>query len=158
MDEKPRGRWSNANKFADRGKFAEKQVQAFLDQQSEMYADFAFERLPDARAARGAFKAMAADFDLGIGHLRVAAFLEVKETKHNYRINKDKLAQLPRLRKWAMAGRKFAVLVYHSELDGWRLIPQGFFGMEGMPASWDISDITLHSSAAAALRDTGWFR
>lgn len=151
-------RWSNANKFADRGKWAEKEVEKFLKTQSERFADFAYERLPDARAAQGAFKAMAADFDLGFGHAGVQCFLEVKETKHEYRLAKDKLAQLPRLRKWALTGKHFLVLVYHSELDQWRIAHGEFFGTEGMPPSWDLRCLPLFDSEVAALQSTGWFR
>lgn len=151
-------RWGNAKKFADRGKYAEKQVTSLLEAQSTTYADFAFERLPDARAARGAFKAMVADFDIGVGSLGLAVFLEVKEMKHLFRIAKDKLEQLARLRKWKLAGRTFYVLVYHSESDKWRLVPDSFFGLEGTPASWDLRPLPEYPSAEAALKSTGWFR
>ena len=151
-------RWSNANKFADRGKWAEKEADKVLKDQSERFADFAYERLPDARAAQGAFKAMAADFDLGFGHVGVQCFLEVKETKHEYRLSKDKLAQLPRLRKWYLTGKRFLVLVYHSEIDKWRIAPSEFFGWQGVPASWDLQPLELFDTAGAALFSTGWFR
>ena len=141
---------------ADRGKDAEKEVQKFFDSQASRFAIFSYERLPDARAAGGRFKAMVADFDIGRPGLQ--AFVEVKESTHDYRIAKDKLEQLPRLRMWALAGREFAVVVHHSELGKWRIALKDFFGIEGMPASWDLRELPLFDSAEEALRSTGWFR
>ena len=141
---------------ADRGKWAEKEVQKFFQSQADRFAMFSFERLPDARAAMGRFKAMVADFDIGRPGLQ--AFVEVKETQHPYRLAKDKLEQLPRLRMWALAGREFAVIVYHSELNGWRIALKDFFGLDGMPASWDLRELPVYPTAEEALRSTGWFR
>lgn len=142
--------------IGDRGKWAEKQVQSFFESQSARFAIFSYERLPDARAAQGRFKAMVADFD--IGRPGLAAFVEVKSSEHEYRIAKDKLAQLPRLRMWALAGREYAVVVYHSSLNKWRIALKDFFGLDGTPASWNLEDLPLFDSAEEALRSTGWFR
>ena len=147
---------SSLNDPADRGKWAEKQVHSFLDSQASRFAMFSFERLPDARAARGRFKAMVADFD--IARPGLSAFIEVKCSHHDYRIAKDKLEQLPRLRMWSLAGREFAVVIYHSELNKWRIALKDFFGLDGMPASWDLRELPLFDSAEDALRSTGWFR
>ena len=144
------------SELADRGKWAEKEVQKFFQAQADRFAMFSFERLPDARAARGRFKAMVADFD--IARPGLSAFVEIKEARHDYRIAKDKLEQLPRLRMWSLAGREFAVVIYHSELNKWRIALKDFFGLDGMPASWDLRELPLFDSAEEALRSTGWFR
>ena len=139
----------------DRGKATEKEVEQFLQAQSNRFAAFNYERLPDARAAGGRFKAMVADFDLaGPG---LSAFLEVKETEHDYRLQAARVKQLPRLRKWALSGRDFAVIVFHSKIQKWRLVPSGFFGLEGTPTSWDLRPLPTFDTAEGALRSTGWF-
>ena len=147
---------SKLNDPSERGKWAEREVIKFFDDQSHRFASFNYERLPDARAARGRFKAMVADFDIGTPG--VAAFVEVKCTQHPYRISRDKVPQLARLRKWVLSGRGFVVVVYHSERDKWRLVPDTFFGLEGTPASWDLRSLPEYPSAEAALKSTGWFR
>lgn len=139
----------------DRGKATEKEVERFLQAQSNRFAAFNYERLPDARAAGGRFKAMVADFDLARPGLN--AFLEAKETEHDYRLQAARVTQLPRLRKWALSGRDFAVVVFHSKIQKWRLVPQSFLGLEGTPTSWDLRSLPLFNSAEEALRSTGWF-
>ncbi len=142
----------------DRGKDAEKAVQKFFDSQSNRFATFSFSRLPDAKSAGGRFKAMPADFDIACGHIKLSAFVEVKCSEHDYRIAKDKIAQLARLRMWALAGREFAVVVHHSSIDKWRVATKAFFGIDWTPPSWDLSSLPLYDTAEEALRSTGWFR
>lgn len=134
--------------LADRGKAAEKAVQAYLQEVSAKNARFDFERLPDARAAMGRFKAMIGDFEFfSPGQHGV---IEVKETKHSYRISKGKLEQLPRLHKRAMCGGLCLVVVHFSELKRWRAVQA--INLPIGKASWDLSLYPLFDSAAEAIQ------
>lgn len=140
----------------DRGKAAEKAVLEYLEKVNEARVNFAFERLPDARAARGRLKRQLSDYIVEYA----GGFypLEVKETKHDRRLAKDKIEQLPRLKKWRLAGARPIVLVYHSELDQWRLPDFGIFMRSPIPPSWDMSDEPLFDSAEDALNVAFGFR
>jgi len=134
----------------DRGKDAEKEVLAVLEKMNDASVVFAFERLPDARAAAGRVKKQLSDYivmDGGYFHP-----LEVKQTEHNYRLSKDKLDQLPRLKKWARAGARPIVLVHHSELDVWRSVPFEMLAITPLPPSWDLSGLPTYQTAEAAFR------
>lgn len=144
--------------IADRGKWAEKEVQKHLDRLNNRFFDFAYDRQPDARAAGGRLKAALCDFlwwwkyTDGNGKVaRVSGLLEVKETKHDYRLAKDKLDQLPRMKKVHNAGGAGVVLVYHSNLDKWRIAPLSFFIGPVVPPSWDLSSLKLYDNAQTAL-------
>ena len=140
--------------IGDRGKWAEKQVQDLLENLNSKVSAFAFERLPDARAARGALKAQVSDFLVWWNKDHFP--LEVKETVHDYRLEKGKLDQLPRLRKIYKAGFDGVVLVHHSTLQKWRVMSTIYF--EGdIPPSWDLSKVPLHPDATTALLSTGRF-
>lgn len=146
-----------AGKFADRGKWAEQQVEKVLKKLNEQNVAFAYERLADARAARGAFKAQISDFlywwkyeGAFRSSVSVSGAIEVKETKHDFRLTKDKLEQLPRMRKVVRAGGIGLVIVYHSTIQKWRQVPLDFLDGD-IPPSWDISELPLYDSAAAAL-------
>ena len=131
------------SEIGDRGKWAEGEVHKKLKLISNQVAEFDFERPPDARAARGALKAQVGDFVwyLPGGH----GVVEVKESKHDFRVAKDKLAQLPKLRKRALAGGNIKVIVYHSALNKWRVAPLFFFDGP-IPPSWDLSSLPLIDS------------
>lgn len=141
--------------IGQRGKYAEKKVEALLKSYNERWADVTWHRYPDARSARGALKAQPCDY-LVAAHGR-AYHLEVKETEHEYRLPKDKISQIPVLRKFALAGLSFAVIVHHSTLKKWRCIPQTFFLDKEVPPSWDLREFPLLDSEEEALRATGWF-
>lgn len=134
----------------DRGKFAEKQVAAILDRFNDEYVTFAFERLPDARAARGRIKRQLSDFI--VESEGVFYPFEVKETEHDFRLKKDKIEQLPRLKKWRLAGARPVVLIYHSNLDQWRLPRFEVFLPTPVPPSWNLTDEPLYDSAEEAMR------
>lgn len=140
-------------KFADRGKWAEAEVEKVLTHLNEKYMGFAYDRQPDARSARGAIKAALCDFlwwwkDATTG--KVSGLLEVKETKHNYRLTKDKIDQLPRMRKVRYAGGEGLVLVFHSEIKKWRVVPLEFFDGPIQP-SWDLSNLPVYDTPGEAL-------
>ena len=133
--------------IGQRGKWAEKEVQKILDGLSRMHAEFDYERLPDARAARGAVKAQVADFAWFSPGKH--GLVEVKETEHDFRLPRDKLAQLPRMRKRALAGGRVLVLVYHSQHMRWRAIPLAWFDGP-IPPSWDLSNRPNFATAEEA--------
>lgn len=134
----------------DRGKFAEKQVADVLDRFNDEYVTFAFERLPDARAARGRLKRQLSDFIVESNGVFYP--FEVKETGHDFRLTKDKIEQLPRLKKWRLAGARPVVMIYHSNLGQWRLPHFDVFLPTPVPPSWNLIDEPLYDSAEEAMR------
>lgn len=135
-----------------RGKDAESEVRKLFDQWNEQHASFAFERLPDARAAGGRIKKQLSDYM--VWNLPHNIPLEVKSLEHAFRLPKANLDQLPRLKKVALAGAKPFVLV-HFKPVGWRIAPISFF--EFGVTSWDMSDFPIFPSAKDALQSTGFF-
>lgn len=133
---------------ADRGKWAEAQAHDYLKALSAKRAEFDFERMPDARAAMGRIKATIGDFEFFMPGAH--GVLEVKETKHAFRIAKDKLKQLPRLHKRAMCGGVCLVLVYHSSTNLWRALRAEHLPIG--PASWDLAGFPTFYTPTAALQ------
>lgn len=137
----------------ERGKWTEKQVEGELKYLNGKFASFCYERLPDARAARGALKASLCDFlfwwKRDTDH-KVSGLLEAKETEHDYRLPKDKLGQLARMRKVRLAGGVGVVIIYHSGLSKFRIAPLEFFDGE-IPPSWDLRPLPLFNSVAEAM-------
>lgn len=143
-----------------RGKYAEKKVTELFEKLNLQYAGFAFERLPDARAAGGHLKKMISDFLVWwegeyAQDAAVNIALECKSTEHNYRLSKSAIEQLPRLKKVARAGAKAVVVVYFKKLDQWRIAPASWF-VTGVP-SWDMSKLPLYPTCEQALYSTGFF-
>lgn len=105
----------------DLGKWAEKQVGAWLEARSQSLSNFAYHRYPDARAARGALAAQPADFLVGCKVFRgdVALHLEVKETAQARRLPRSKISQYGSLLKFHWAGFRTLVVVYRSAFDDW---------------------------------------
>lgn len=132
---------------ANRGKWAEARVHDYLKTLSIRRANFDYERLPDARAAMGKFKSMIGDFEFFMPG--VHGVIEAKETKHSYRITKDKLAQLPRLHKREMCGGLCVIVVYHTSPQKWRAFRAGQIGT-GCP-SWDLSTFKAFDTLSEAL-------
>lgn len=116
-----------------------------------------FNRLLDSKAAMRIVKAAPADFDYYAVFDRGTAveqtafgLIECKETKHEYRLSRSKVTQLPHLVRRARCGGTCGVLVYHSTLNKYRmLLVEWMEATEG--ASWDLRDVTLHDSAEQAL-------
>jgi len=135
-------------KTADRGKSEEKEVHGVLERLSAARADFDYLRLPDAKSAMGRVKAMPADFEFFSprGH----GLIEVKSTEHDYRLSRDKVTQLPMMRKRILAGGRCVVLVYHSMVKKWRRINVGV--LDPTAPSWDLSTFTTYDSAEAAMK------
>ena len=139
-------------KIGQRGKIAEKAVDALFKKWNAR-AHFAFFRMPDARAAMGRLGASPADFLYF--HDKFGGFIEVKTTAHNYRLARAAVSQLPTLQKFSYAGAKNLILVFHSEINKWRVLYPAGLSME-VP-SWDLTDVPTFDSAEDALISTGYF-
>lgn len=137
-----------ANK-ANRGKYAEGKVKDYLQNISNKVAQFDYERLPDARSAMGRFKSMVGDFVWFYPGKH--GVIEVKETQHDYRIAKDKIPQLARMKKRVLAGGKCLVIVYHSTSKLWRvinvndlpIIERGSWDLSGFPTFKTLNEATV---------------
>lgn len=140
--------------IGQRGKFAEKEVEKLLTHLNDRVLNFAWERLPDARAAGGRLKAQLCDYLAWWHHSGQASGvsfqIEVKEIAHAFRLPKDKLNQLPKLRKIRRAGGIGIVIVYHTSTMLWRVMPLEFFNGEA-PPSWDLSGVPQFPSLDMAL-------
>jgi len=148
--------FKKSNKFADRGKDAEKAVQKVLEAWvAEDPVHREFNRLVDTKAAGRTIKAAAADFEyyalLNPSYERYYGLVEVKETEHEYRLVRDKVPQLPALRKRANAGGLCAVLVYHSTLGRWRVVTPVYLSRTGDKGSWNLSQEPLYEAPRDAL-------
>lgn len=137
------------------GKETEKLVETLLKEMNTR-SGFSYHRLPDAKAARGFLAAQPADFGWWStdGQRNLGGYLEVKATKHEYRLAKDKVPQLPMLHKHALAGAVCLVLVHHYLLGKWRIIDAQRLET-GVP-SWDLSEYPLYDSAKDALKVSGF--
>jgi penicillin-binding protein-related factor A (putative recombinase) len=127
------------NRFADRGAVAEKAVQKYLEKWEADSRDREVERLVDTKAAGRIIRAAAADF----AFYCPGAFglIEVKETKHDYRLERPKITQLPRMRRRAKAGGKCYVVILFSEIDRWRAITADDLMTFGDKGSWNLSHL-----------------
>lgn len=140
-------------KIGQRGKQAEKLVETVLKKWNNQ-SHFAYQRLADSRTARSYIAAQPADFIYFCG--KHAGFLEVKSTTHNTRLTRAAVSQLPTLQKFSHAGASNIVLVYHSELNVWRVLFPANLLMD-VP-SWELSAIPTHPDAESALLSTGYFQ
>lgn len=153
---------NKVNKFADRGAVAENAVQKYLTDWAQ-HPHREFSRMVDSKAAGRTIKAAAADFEFfamqrGCGQRgdetrRHHGLIEVKETKHAFRLEKKRVTQLARLRKRTNAGGTCLVLVFHSEAGGWRCLDVPYMVAGGdMTGSWDMTNEPTFPTAAEALR------
>lgn len=133
---------------ANRGKYAEKKVQDHLKNIERRFYQFSSERLPDARAAMGRFKSMAADFAWYCPGLH--GLIECKETEHDFRLPKAAVPQLTRMKLRILSGGTCYLVIYHSELKKWRCIDVN--DMEIIErGSWDFRDHPLYDTLDEAL-------
>lgn len=147
------------SKYADRGVSAEKATQDYLEAWQAASVHREFNRLPDTKAAGRVIKAAVADFEFytmtGGGAERYFGLIEVKETKHDYRLDVKRITQMARLRKRAKCGGRCFVLIYHSTLNRWRSMPAPLLHemASGGAASWDLRGIEDFATAGDALHD-----
>ena len=138
--------------ISNTGKKAEKLVEAVLKKWNNN-SGFAYFRLQDSRAARNFLVAQPGDFAYYCGPR--AGILEVKSTQHSYRLAKDKVSQLPTLKKLSMAGASNLVLVHHYLEGVWRILYPG--GLDASVPSWDLRNVETYPDAESALFSTGYF-
>ncbi len=145
------------NKFADRGGKAEKAVQNYLTAWASRSPYREFSRLVDTKAAGRTIKAAAADFEFFCRAQESAplpgvhGLIEVKETQHDYRLGRDRITQLGRLRKRHKCGGLCFVLVHHSETGQWRCLDVEFLMADNDKGSWDLRSVPQYPSVAEAL-------
>lgn len=149
------------NVFANRGKKAEDAVQKALTQWALESPNREFNRLVDSKAAGRTIKAAAADFEYfyleeGYEARHSHGLIEVKETQHEYRLARDKVPQLARLRKRSKCGGFCFVLVLHSTTGLWRVLTVRELTEGGDKGSWDLREYPTHTSATAALEHADW--
>jgi len=137
-------------KKPDPGKLAEKEVRDWLEAKSRTTTSLAVHRLPDARAARGSLSSQPSD--LIVGHLGVFHFIEVKETKLETRLPREKVSQWGTLKKWHWAGINSYVIVHRSTNRDWlALSVLDLFNHEDTPGSFPFAGIPTYPTAAALL-------
>lgn len=144
--------WFMAQKPHDVGKVVEGGV-ADLFRRWNAHQAFAWHRMPDARAARGALAAQPGDFVWRCGSH--GGFLEVKALKKSKRLPAARLTQHAVLSKWSLAGGDNLVLVFQYPEMVWKVanILDLPFGV----ASWDLSKLSAFDTAEAALLSTELF-
>lgn len=140
---------------ADRGKKSEKVVKDWMTARSDAKADFAFHRHPDPHA--GSLQPVPADYEAMQN--REHHLIEVKEVKEAAASGSRRLPaknfqsdKVGRMRKWQWAGSVCNVLVHHTSVGEWRLVPLDVFVGE-RPSSWDITHFPPYSSGPEALED-----
>lgn len=152
-----------ATAAANRGKQAEKEIRAILNDMNRLNVGFTFDRVPDAHAAGGRFQPLAGDYQAFVkgsyavsqgdtGYTLLWApggegapasrnfLIEVKEVKHDFRLphknySEDKVA---RVQKRVWAGSEAIVPVLHTTTGEWRLVPFEVFTKRS-GGSWDLS-------------------
>lgn len=139
--------------FAGRGTEAEKVVKDFLDLWVVGSPFREFSRLTDSKAAGRIIKAAPADFEYFChrGLTPQHGLIEVKQTEHEYRLARDKVPQLARLRKREKCGGTCCVLVYHSTLKTWRVIDTLTLADTGDKGSWNLAEEPQFPTVAQAL-------
>lgn len=150
------------------GKWAEDRVRDWLKKYKEAHASFTFNRILDARSARGAMSnpqpgdfqwfmdcgrvAMVESSDSRLTQCRYTrnGVIEVKSVENSHRLpygnfNPD---QVGRLRIRQMAGSETMVIVaFRPEgyAPYWRTAPLEYFEARERKGSWDMSDIDAYS-------------
>lgn len=136
-----------------RGKYAEKQVQTWLERESASRSNFTFHRFPDARAARGALAAQPADYLVSYYAQRVVpSMLEVKETQGINRLPKDKISQYGKLKAFWLAGFGVYVVVHKSVVGDWTYFDAAdLFDHDEVPTSFPFHAQRSFQSATHVL-------
>lgn len=165
--------------MADRGKYAEGKVKAFLEDWKQAVAGFTYNRILDARSSLGAMSnPQPGDFQWfsktewwivpGVGlaggpgegsdyppYTR-NGLIEVKEVFHDFRLPHKNFAvdQVGRMKIRQMAGSECIVITCH-RVEGkrgaaWRSMPVDFFS-ERSGGSWDLSDFPAYTEVSDIL-------
>ena len=141
--------------FANRGEHAEKKVKEFLEEWQAASPYREYSRLTDTKAAGRIIKAADADFAYYCEHFENMAqhgLIEVKETEHLYRLGRERVTQLPRMRKREKCGGRSVVVVYHSVSKLWRALSVPYLEKTGDKGSWNLSGVREYTTAGEALQ------
>ena len=110
------------------GKWLEGQVKKLFDEESKQIK-FSYERLYDARAARGKFQPQPSDFLVnctGPSGPR-SVYIECKETESDSQISLGDFPQFPRMKVKMLAGAGGILVVYHTKTKKFRVVPLSSF-------------------------------
>jgi hypothetical protein len=120
-----------------RGKASEKAIKAMLEKFNRRYARFDYERVYDARSARGRATARTGDYNVWCNSIPYT--IEVKEVDHKFRLPAKNFdaAAVARMEKRLLSGTTCLVLVFHKPLGLWRMPSLDVFS-EAKP-SWDLT-------------------
>lgn len=129
-----------SSSLGQRGKWAEGQVQGWLEKRSDSDIEFAWNRYPDARSARGALSAQPSDFLVArLGH--GTYHLEAKETAQVNRLPKAKISQYGRLKLFHLAGITPIVIVYITMTQEWTWLgTKDLYSHDVCPPSFKLSN------------------
>jgi penicillin-binding protein-related factor A (putative recombinase) len=144
-----------ASKFSNRGKEPEDDVKEVLEKWMAGSPHREANRLVDSKAARRIIAAAKADFDFYSGFDPQSAYfglIEVKSTEHEYRLARSKVPQYAGMRRRELCGGICFVLVHHSTLKKWRLVPINWMATNGDKGSWNLSDIPLWDAPEQAMK------
>lgn len=144
--------------FANRGVYAENKVKQYLEGWRDASTTHDFSRLTDSKAAGRIIKSAPADYEyFAVTAVRTAhGYIEVKQTEHEYRLARDKVPQLPLLRKREKCGCTSFILVYHSTIRVWRVATVPDLAETGDKGSWNLTAYPAFSSCGDALRSLHW--
>ena len=137
------------SRFANRGKKSEDAMAKFLSEWAGPTREA--NRLVDSKAAGRIIKAAAADFEYFSPHGH--GLIEVKETEHEYRLSRDKVPQLARLRKRAHCGGVCLVAIFHSTSKLWRVVDSDYIASTGDKGSWNLTKVPTYTSLATAMAE-----
>lgn len=123
-------------KAGTKGKSEEDTVHEILRDLKTERLDFDFDRLADSRSAGKPLPPTVADFTFCAQG--VAGALEVKSTKHDFRLSYGDFPQFPRMKRRVCAGGRCLLVVHHSSTNVWRVVLVA--EMETITnGSWDLS-------------------
>jgi len=136
---------------ARRGKGSENAVKSYLEtKRAQLGVEFDYERVPDARAAGGRFTPVAGDFRAF--YRGRSANIEVKEVDTVDRLPKKNFSrdQIARAYRRSLTGVVTVVLIHHTKVDRWVVMPIGYFFDNDLP-SWNTSCYPSFGTATEAL-------
>lgn len=144
---------------ADRGKWAEDEVQKHLDARSTADFRFAYHRYPDTRAARNFIAKQPSDFLVALQRelptpRKGTWHLEIKETAEERRLPKAKIGQYGKLKMFWWAGIEPVILVYRSKFNDWVFFTaDDLMPFEECPKSFPFGTRRSYPTASDAMKE-----
>lgn len=132
------------------GSEVEKLVEGIFKEWSRRQG-FAWHRMPDAKAARGALKAQPADYL--VANQTQTSFIEVKALKAARLLPKDRISQLATLKKFEETAMRNYVLVFQYLEGLWRI--ESVEHIEMGATSWDVTKWPTYGTAEDAMKSVG---